>query len=458
MRKTAFIYCRISQDRSGEGLGVDRQEADCRAMAAKLGYDVERLFVDNDISAYSGKKRPSYSEMLSLVEDGAVDAVICWDSDRLHRAPRELENYIDACKAGGVTTHAVKTGEIDLSTASGQAIARTLGAWARYESDHKSDRLKRAKQQAREQGKFHGGAIPYGWDIVDKMPVVNPEQAKAVRLACDMVLAGKSIAAIIREFQSRGIKTARGGDKWNHASLREVLLRPKVAGLREVDGDLVADPGYMAIVDEEVWLGVRAVLSDPSRRISFDNRNKWLLSGIATCQCGSVVKVGATRDHRGGRRAVYRCKVEGPGHVNRQAVQVEMVVEARMQMLLSTMETSAPLAATALDSTLAAEANGLRARMSEAAVMAADGVISMAQLAQMTERLRGKLAELESTMANQAIESSNSGFDAAKAWGEASLEQKRKLLSKLVDVVLLRVGNTMGRNFDPGSVIVTLKA
>ena len=81
----------------------------------------------------------------------------------------------------------------------------------------------------------------------------------------------------------------------------------------------------------------------------------------------------------------------------------------------------------------------------------------MAQLGQMTERLRGKLAELESTMANQAIESSNSGFDAAKAWSEASLEQKRKLLSKLVDVVLLRVGNTMGRNFDPGSVIVTLK-
>lgn len=458
MRKSAYIYCRISQDRSGEGLGVDRQEHDCRALADRLGYEVTRLFVDNDISAYSGKSRPGYSEMLSLIENGAVDAVICWDSDRLHRAPRELENYIDACRAGGATTYAVKTGEIDLSTNAGMAIARTLGAWARYESDHKSDRLKRAKQQSREQGKFIGGPIPYGWDIVNKRAVVNEEQARAVQLACDMVLEGRPIAAILREFRSRGFKTARGGDKWNHASLHAVLLRPKLAGLKEVDGELVEDQGFPAIVSEDEWLGVRAVLRDPSRRLSFDNRNKWLLSGIATCECGSTVKVGATRDHRGGRRAVYRCKVDGPGHINRQALQVEMVVEARMELLLSRPEASASAVATTggSDSGLAAEANGLRARMSEAALMAADGAISMAQLGQITERLRNKLAELESAMADQAIAASE-GFNAASAWSEATLEQKRKLLTRLVNVRLLRVGNTKGRHFDPGSVEVTLK-
>ena len=459
MRKTAYIYCRISQDRSGEGLGVERQEGDCRKLAEKLGYEIARVFIENDTSAYSGKKRPAYLEMLSLIEKGAVDAVISWDSDRLHRSPRELETYIDASIAGGVTTHAVKTGEIDLSTASGQAIARTLGAWARYESDHKSDRLKRAKQQAREQGKFNGGPIPFGWDIIDKKPVINPEQAKAVKLACDMILAGKSIASIIREFQSRGIKTARGGDKWNHISLRDVLLRPKVAGLREVDGELVADPGFPAIVTEDEWLGVRAMLGDPSRRVSFDNRNKWLLSGIAECECGSTVRVGATTSHRGGRRAVYRCKVDGPGHINKNAEQVDAVANALVSVLLAREEASSAAATTSAtsESSLAAEANGLRARLSEAALMAADGIITMAQLGQMTERLRGKLAELESEMADQAIAASQGGFDAAKAWNEASLEQKRQLLSRLVRVRLLRVGSA-GRHFDPDSVEVTLKS
>jgi DNA invertase Pin-like site-specific DNA recombinase len=460
MRKTAYVYCRISQDRSGEGLGVDRQERDCRQLASKLGYEVSRLFVDNDVSAYSGKKRPAYMEMLSLIERGAVDAVICWDSDRLHRAPRELENYIDACVAGSVTTHAVKTGEIDLSTASGQAIARTLGAWARYESDHKSDRLKRAKQQAKEQGKFHGGPIPYGWDVDNKRPVVNAEQAKAIKLAVSMVLEGNSMASILREFQSRGIKTPRGGDKWNHITMRDLLLRPKLAGLMEGDGELADDPGFPAIQTQYERLGVRAVISDPTRRVSFDNRNRWLLSGIATCECGSTVKVGATKDHRGGRRAVYRCKVDGPGHVNRQAVQVDMVVEAIVEVLLSQPEASASAAAatSAPDSGLAAEANGLRARLSEAALMAADGDITMAQLRQITERLRSKLDELESAMANQAIAATQQTVDAAREWSEASLEKKRKLLSQLVDVRLLRVGRNAGRNFDPDSVEVTLKS
>jgi DNA invertase Pin-like site-specific DNA recombinase len=459
MRKTAYIYCRISQDRSGAGLGVERQEADCRALAERLGYEVTRLFVDNDISAMSGKTRPAYVEMLALVEKGAANAVIAWHQDRLQRQPRELENYIDACKAGRVTTHTVQSGEIDLSTASGQAIARTLGAWARYESDHKSDRLKRAKQQAKEQGKFHGGPIPYGWDIADKRPVVNAEQAKAIKLAAGMVLQGKSMAAILREFQSRGIKTPRGGDKWNHISMRDVLLRPKIAGLAEVDGELVADPGFPAILTEDEWLGVRAVLSDPSRRQSFDNRNRWLLSGIAECECGSTVKVGATKSYKGGRRAVYRCKVDGPGHVHRQAVEVDAVVNAVVEVLLSQPEASAAAAAStsASDSGLAAEANGLRARMSEAALMAADGDITMAQLRQMNERLRGRLAEIESQMADQAIAASQSDFDAASEWAEASLEKKRKLLSQLVNVRLLRVGHTKGRNFDPDSVEVTLK-
>jgi DNA invertase Pin-like site-specific DNA recombinase len=460
MRKSAYIYCRISQDRTGAGLGVERQEQDCRKLAESLGMEVLAVFVDNDMSAFSGKKRPAYSDMMEKLAKGSAQAVLCWHTDRLHRSPRELESYIDICEKHGITTHATQAGEIDLATPSGRAVARTLGAWARYESEHKSERLTRAKRQAREQGKFTGGPIPYGWDIVDQRAVPNDEQAKAIKLAVGMLLGGQSIAAVIREFQSRGISTPRGGAKWNHATLYGQLLRPKLAGLMEVDGELVDDPGFPAILTEDEWLGVRAVLSDPTRRVSFDNRNRWLLSGIATCECGSTVKVGATKDHRGGRRAVYRCKVDGPGHVNRQAVQVDMVVEAIVEVLLSQPEASASAAAatSAPDSGLAAEANGLRARLSEAALMAADGDITMAQLRQITERLRSKLDELESAMANQSIAATQQTFDAASEWSEASLEKKRKLLSQLVDVRLLRVGRNAGRNFDPDSVEVTLKS
>ena len=43
MTKTA-IYTRISNDREGGGLGVARQEVDCRALAERLGWDVVDVY------------------------------------------------------------------------------------------------------------------------------------------------------------------------------------------------------------------------------------------------------------------------------------------------------------------------------------------------------------------------------------------------------------------------------
>lgn len=62
----AAIYARISSDKSGQSAGVERQEADCRALASRLGLTVSHVLVDNDISAYSGKPRPQYKRLLEL--------------------------------------------------------------------------------------------------------------------------------------------------------------------------------------------------------------------------------------------------------------------------------------------------------------------------------------------------------------------------------------------------------
>jgi hypothetical protein len=55
----AAIYVRISSDRTGAGLGVARQEEDCRALCERLGWQVVRVYPDNDVSAYSGKPTTS---------------------------------------------------------------------------------------------------------------------------------------------------------------------------------------------------------------------------------------------------------------------------------------------------------------------------------------------------------------------------------------------------------------
>ncbi|MEU0482233.1 recombinase family protein [Streptosporangium sp. NPDC006013] len=140
MRRAA-IYCRISQDRGGAGLGIARQEADCRALIERKGWTVVDVYPDNDVSAYSGAPRPAWKRLLADIEDGTVDAIACWHVDRLTRSPRELEDVIDLADRRGVELATV-TGEIDLVTPTGRLIARMLGAAARHEAEHKAERQK----------------------------------------------------------------------------------------------------------------------------------------------------------------------------------------------------------------------------------------------------------------------------------------------------------------------------
>ena len=143
----ASIYCRISKDRVGAGIGVATQEADCRELADRLGWDVVSVHPDNDLSAHSGKPRPHYEALLAEIRAGGIDAVLAWHTDRLHRSPVELEAYVTACEEHGVITQTVQAGHLDLSTVSGLMVARMLGVTARYEVDHMIERQRRAKRQ-----------------------------------------------------------------------------------------------------------------------------------------------------------------------------------------------------------------------------------------------------------------------------------------------------------------------
>src|SRR5215212_1812585 len=202
------IYCRMSKDREGAGLGVATQERDCRDLADKLGASIVTVHTDNDLSAYSGKPRPGYRALLAEIAQGEIDAVLVWHTDRLHRSPAELEAFITACEPTGVATHTVKAGAVDLSTPSGRMMARTLGNMARYEVEHAVERMQRAKQRSAESGKWKGGRRPFGFD--DDGVTVREDEAELIRQASDAILAGESVRSVARAWNTAGCTTTTG--------------------------------------------------------------------------------------------------------------------------------------------------------------------------------------------------------------------------------------------------------
>ena len=59
----------------GAGLGVERQRVDCEKLAAALGWTVVDTYIDNDISAYTGQRRPQYERLLNDIGVGRIKGV-----------------------------------------------------------------------------------------------------------------------------------------------------------------------------------------------------------------------------------------------------------------------------------------------------------------------------------------------------------------------------------------------
>ena len=456
----AAIYCRISKDRAGAGLGVDRQEQDCRELANRLDWSVADVFADNDLSAYSGKPRPRYRDMLDAIQAGRVDAVIAWHNDRLHRSAVELEEYIEVC--GAVPTHFVKAGPLDLSTASGRMTARITGAVARHEVEHMIERQKAAKLQAGQAGKYRGGQRPFGYER-DGV-TVRPAEAAAVLDASRRVLHGETLGSIAREWNDKGITTATGAG-WTSISLHKVLIRPRNVAIIEHEGRELAEAKWPAIVPLDVWRALRELLADPTRRHPRSVDRRWLGSGLflcGVCNDGTTMRSASTTGGTTGpKRATYRCKAGA--HLARVAEPVDEFITKVVLRRLARPDARLLLRARPdVDiAGLSAEAEALRVRDGGLVEMFATGVITRGEVEVNRQRIRDRLAEIAAEMAAAAAGSPLDGFagsdDVRAAWEAATVSRRKAIIDTLMVVTLLpapRGRRPGGHYFDADSVRV----
>ena len=310
-------HARISDDKEGQGLGVERQTDDSRRLADRIGLTVAATFIDNDISAStpSRRTRPQYTQMLQSARHGEFCAIIAYSNSRPTRRPREAEDLIELAERHGVRIITVVSGEDNLSTADGRQMARIKASIDAGEAERTSERVRRQKDQAAKDGRYRGGPRPYGYEV-DGLKV-RDDEAKIIREATTAVLAGRTLGAVARELNEQGKPTSTGRP-WTYARLRDVLIRPRNAGLlsrgrydRDT-GEITGPATWLPIVDEETWRAVHKLLTDPARRKQQGNAVRWLGSGIYTCsKCSGSMRctaIGGHNSQRGGnRRYYYRC-------------------------------------------------------------------------------------------------------------------------------------------------------
>lgn len=430
----AALYVRISRDREGAGLGVERQEQDCRELADRIGWEVVDVYTDNDLSAYSGKPRPAYRQMLEDIGAGKVDAVVAWHSDRLHRKVAELEEFVSICEANGTAVQTVRSGTVDLATASGRMVARMLGAASQHEIDHARERMKRAKAQAAADGRWRGGRRPFGYE--PDGVTVRPSEAAPLLEATRGLVAGRSLNALAREMNDAGVTTAEG-KTIDGTNLRRLIQRPRNAGLIDQRGEIVGTASWEPIIPEDIWRAALAVLADPSRKTTTGPERRWLGSGLYLCGvCGSTLHVSLSN---GGARS-YRCPNQA--HVTRDQPAVDAFVLEIVAGVLSR-----PDIATLLhvpdDGTSDAvrdQQEALRARLASFEADYAAGLINGRQMADATARVNAELdalgAKAAAQMRNTALGELADEASPGKAFLTANLERQRAIVDALATVTI----------------------
>ncbi|WP_299052152.1 recombinase family protein [uncultured Nocardioides sp.] len=481
MGTRAAVYTRISDDKEGRARGVARQEADCRELAAREGWQVVEVYSDNDLSAAtsSRKRRPDWDRMLDDAEAGRFDVILAYTTSRLTRRPREREDLIELHEEFGTGLRFVASPDPDLSTADGQYIFRTLGGNDTAEAARTAERARRKQAELAESGR-HNGPRPYGWDIhgrgADQRLTVNDAEAAVLRECVDRVLAGEGLWKIVRDLNDRGVRTSTG-KPWATQVLRRVLLRDRNHGYRKhqprgKDGKPKGKPAlypgqWDPIVDTETHDRVVALLTDPARRSN--NRGteaKYLLTSVAACgECGRPMvgtnefnyelKNGRTRHYphsykcpHAGCMKVQRRMADVDDHVNRVVVGV---LERDGVRLLG----GDPVAADAARARISA----LEAKLALAADQFADDTITGEQLQRITARLRPEL-DAERARLRSAQPAANladfAGPGVAEAWAGADVETRKAIIRLLgMQITINRVGPGNGRAYDPASTAIT---
>jgi site-specific DNA recombinase len=328
----AAIYVRISKDREGLELGVERQTADCQKIADSLNRPVYRVYKDNDLSGskYARKGRPEYEHMLADARAGYFDTIIAYKSSRLTRRPREHEGQIELAENYGIRYAYVASPAFDLNTASGRMVARVLAAQDAAVAEETSELIARKKLERAQQGQYLGGYRAYGYEgpqYDDDKNLINrgrinialvQHEVEIYRECVQRIIAGERIATIVHDLNRRGIPSP-DGKQWEYGNTKRILTKRRYVIFDDTDPDKRGTLEHHGQFYRAAWSGIitgdtyelmMARLKDMAQNWVHGpaNGRTYLLSNIAVCGNCETPMYGGGRAQTNGYQPRYRCR------------------------------------------------------------------------------------------------------------------------------------------------------
>ncbi|MFJ3711276.1 recombinase family protein [Streptomyces sp. NPDC090053] len=461
------IYVRISKDRKGQELGIQRQEKACRELCSRLGWTVYKVYPENDASASttSKRKRPAYTEMLRDARDGVVDAIVVYSIDRLTRRIAELTSFLEEQKAQGFA-FATTEGE-DTATANGRMVLTIKGAVAQQETECMSERVNRSLLQRREKGKPHaGGPRVFGFDPDSNFQRTVPEEVKLIQRGYEMLMSfpAKTPGDVARLWNEAGARSP-GGTAWTIQKVKRVYRSERVGGIITYKGQDIGDSVYPHPLTRSEWDNVQTVLdSRATPAAQGSGKRKHLYSGFLKCgYCRSVMRVQwATIQGRTFRRTLCHSGQSGRGgelgcgKVSRSYTWIE---ERLNEMVEAALALRQPQPQEPPTEDLSGQISMLEERIRVLRQRWKDGKLEDEDYFDSLGHLRTELQALRVRESASVVRQSRRVVDAMAVWGDESpenLDRRRAIVAQVIDEVeVFSVGRGRRKPPEPDSIRVT---
>lgn len=210
-RTRAVAYIRVSTDKQADhGVSLEAQRAKIEAYAGL--YDIELVAVEVDAGeSASSLDRPALQRALGMLRKGTANAILVAKIDRLTRSVRDLAELVERHFRSGKRALLSVGEQIDTRTAAGRGVLNILGSVGQMERELIGERTATAMAHLREQGRYTGGGVPFGYELgSDGESLVELAEEQAVIIAARALRdRGMSMRAIAATLAERGVR-ARG--------------------------------------------------------------------------------------------------------------------------------------------------------------------------------------------------------------------------------------------------------
>jgi DNA invertase Pin-like site-specific DNA recombinase len=496
----AAIYVRRSSRADlGKNQSLTEQEADCRALAERLGLDVVDVYSEREgtgASRRSGKARPQWAAALDDLDAGErFHTLIVWSLDRADRRGADT-------LAALLTKHAASGRRIlgvdgtDTSDERQRLVTIIRGEIAREEAENIAKRVKRTKDARRSGGSWLGGKPPFGLQILDGRLAPDPTTAPLARRIAEAALAGESLWGIARTLNDEGVASPTGRE-WRVNAISQLLRSPGFAGLQSTRRR-TASGGWAAVADvyldpdthRPVSVG-EGIITPTERALilaELTSRTTEYSHGVTrgrkthTTVTGPLLRCAScgarAASSGGGKAGSYRCaamagglKCEAPFSAPRDGV--DDYVAGRFLTYLATLEPDDPRltrvaerwtahvdpASVADRATAQAAIDAVDADLARARRLAVSGVLTEEEAAEELGRLRklrARAAEALAALPSPVLDVSPL-LDLANsqdAWNALPDDERRALLPLAIREVRVNRAPGRGYRFDPASRVV----